>query len=207
LTPTRNETRGGTPDTINTDPSQTHQKSALSRRLFLFAPLAVFGALAGVLSWGLGRDPSSLPSQLIGKPAPSFTLPPLPGRAFGLAAEDLKGEVSLVNVFASWCPPCREEHPLLMQLKARKLVTIFGLNYKDQPRDAVSWLDELGDPYARIGADIDGRIAIEWGVYGVPETFVVSAKGIVIHKHVGPLTEAALQKTILPLIAASRRQS
>lgn len=207
LTPIGNETSGGAPDSTSTDMSEAHQKTAFARRLVLFAPLAVFGALAGVLSWGLGRDPSNLPSQLIGKSAPSFTLPPLPGRGDGFATEDLRGGVSLVNVFASWCPPCREEHPLLMQLKERKLVTIFGLNYKDQPQDAVGWLDELGDPYTRIGSDIDGRVAIEWGVYGVPETFVVDAKGVVLYKHVGPLTEDALQKAILPLVAASQRQS
>src|SRR5690606_16548335 len=117
--------------------------------------------------------PSNLPSTLISKPVPDFALPPVKGRTLGLSSTDLKGEVSLVNVFASWCVACRAEHPLFMKLAAQGTVPLHGLNYKDQPDDAAKWLDSLGDPYTRTGADISGRVAIDWGVYGVPETFVI----------------------------------
>ena len=153
---------------------------------------------------GLGRDPKLVPSPFIGKPVPDFALPPVKGRSLGLAAGDLKGEVSLVNVFASWCVACREEHPLLIRLKARGTVPIHGLNYKDKPDDAEGWLMSMGDPYTRTGADIDGRVAIDWGVYGVPETFVVDARGRIAFKQVGPITPETLDGTILPLVARLR---
>src|SRR5574338_199306 len=136
-------------------------------------PLAIFALLAAVLGIGLFLDPRAVPSPLIGKSAPDFRLPPVNGRQLGLASSDLKGDVSLVNVFASWCVACKEEHPVLLQMKRQGVVPIHGLNYKDRPEDAGKWLDELGDPYTRTGADIDGRVAIDWGVYGVPETFVI----------------------------------
>lgn len=168
-------------------------------------PLLVFAALAVLLAIGLGLDPKLVPSPLIGKPVPSFDLPPVKGRTLGLATRDLKGEVSLVNVFASWCTACREEHPLLMRLSREKVVPIHGLNYKDRPRDAERWLDELGDPYTRTGADVSGRVAIDWGVYGVPETFVVDRKGRIAYKQIGALTPKVLEETILPLIAKLRK--
>ncbi|MGE0854277.1 MAG: redoxin domain-containing protein, partial [Hyphomicrobiaceae bacterium] len=126
-------------------------------------PVLAFVALVLALAWGLTVDPKVLPSTLMGKHVPRFDLPPVKGRTLGLSSADLIGEVSLVNVFASWCTACRNEHPLFMQLKASGVVVIHGLNYKDQPDNAASWLDTLGDPYTRMGADNDGRVAIDWG--------------------------------------------
>jgi cytochrome c biogenesis protein CcmG/thiol:disulfide interchange protein DsbE len=166
-------------------------------------PVALFVAL-GI---GLDLDPGRVPSVLIGKPVPDFDLPPVEGRSLGLAKTDLLGEVSLVNVFASWCAECRREHPLLMDINARGLVPVHGLNYKDTPEDAKEWLDGLGDPYTRTGADIDGRVAIDFGVYGVPETFVIDKAGRIAHKHIGAIDGHALRETILPLIETLRRAS
>jgi len=177
------------------------------RNLLVFLPLALAAMLAVVLAWGLTRDPGALPSTLIGKPVPDFVLPPVQGRTLGLSSTDLKGEVSLVNVFASWCVACREEHPLFMKLAAQGTVPLHGLNYKDQPDDAAQWLNSLGDPYTRTGADISGRVAIDWGVYGVPETFVIGADGRVAYKHIGPVNEEVLGRTILPLVEKLRRQA
>jgi cytochrome c biogenesis protein CcmG/thiol:disulfide interchange protein DsbE len=171
-------------------------------RLLLFGPAVLFLALVAAFALGLGRDPKLVPSPLIGKPVPDFALPPVKGRSLGLAAADLKGQVSLVNVFASWCVACREEHPVLMRLRAQ--VPIHGLNYKDKPDDAARWLDGMRDPYTRTGADIDGRVAIDWGVYGVPETFVVDARGRIAFKQVAPITSEILEETILPLVARLR---
>lgn len=151
-------------------------------------------------------DPRLIPSPLIGKPVPEFDLPPVQGRKLGLASGDLKGKVSMVNVFASWCTACRQEHPLLMALSRQSVVLIHGLNYKDQPQDAADWLDALGDPYTRTGADIDGRIGIDWGVYGVPETFVVDKEGRIAYKQVGPITKKIWKETLLPLIEGLKRE-
>jgi cytochrome c biogenesis protein CcmG/thiol:disulfide interchange protein DsbE len=172
------------------------------RRAFLFlVPLALFLLVGVFLAIGLTRDPSTLPSALVGKPAPEFALPPLPGRdgEGGLSRADLGGEPMLVNVFASWCVPCRIEHPMLNRL-AEQGVTIHAINYKDRPEDAKAWLAELGDPFRRVGSDRDGRVAIEWGVYGVPETFVIDKDGRIAYRHVGPLQARDLERTILPLI-------
>tara|TARA_B100000614_G_C14280121_1_gene383129 strand:+ start:46 stop:567 length:522 start_codon:yes stop_codon:yes gene_type:complete len=160
----------------------------------------VFAGLATALGWGLTRDPKVLPSALIDKPVPEFNLPPVKGRTSGLASADLSGEVSIVNVFASWCLPCKAEHPIWMDLKARNVVPIHGLNYKDTPDDASAWLNRLGDPYKRTGADLDGRVAIDWGVYGVPETFIVSADGRIAYKHVGPVTQEIVDGTLMPIV-------
>ncbi len=197
-------------------PSTTHDAEmaesrsvshGLSRRRLLYAaPLVGFIGLAIAFGWGLTRNPQELPSALIGKPVPTFNLPPVQGRKLGLSSADLKGEVSLVNVFASWCVACRAEHPLFMQLAANKVVPIHGLNFKDAPQDAADWLDKLGDPYTRTGADRNGRVAIDWGVTGVPETFVINASGLVAYKQVGPVTQQALEETILPLIARLRQE-
>ena len=173
-------------------------------RLATLAPIVVVAGLIGFLAVGLGRDPREIPSVLIGKPVPKFELPPVQGRSLGLSSADLKGEVSLVNVFASWCVTCRDEHPVLMQLKKDGLVPIHGLNYKDQPADAQRWLDEMGDPYTRTGADVDGRVAIDWGVYGVPETFVVDRDGRIAYKQIGPITPRIVEETLRPLIASLR---
>lgn len=177
------------------------------RNLLAFAPVAGAAGLLGLLALGLGRDPSIIPSELIGRSVPDFELPPVPGRTLGLSSAHLLGQVALVNVFASWCVPCRLEHPLFLQLARDKVVTIHGINYKDPPEDAAKWLDTLGDPYTRTGADRDGRVAIDWGVYGVPETFVVGADGIIAHKHVGPVTEQALSETILPLVSLLQKRA
>ena len=168
---------------------------------------------AGVLGGDEGRPGTKkrvdhmLPWALLGKAAPLFKLAPVEGRTLGLSSDDLKGEVSLVNVFASWCAPCRAEHPLLLQIARDRSVPIFGINYKDRPADASQWLDSLGDPYARTGADLDGRVAIDWGVSGAPETFVVDADGRIAFKQTGPMTEQVLNETILPVVARLRDAS
>ncbi|MGH6917586.1 MAG: DsbE family thiol:disulfide interchange protein [Geminicoccaceae bacterium] len=172
------------------------------RRLLYLIPVVVFGAVGIGLAVGLTRDPGALPSALIDRPVPEFRLPGLDGRdgGGGLSSADLKGRVSLVNVFASWCVPCRVEHPVLMRL-AEEGVPIFGINYKDPPDQAKAWLAELGDPFEKIGADRNGRVGIEWGVYGVPETFVIDAKGRIRHRHVGPIQARDLEQTLLPILA------
>ncbi|MDE2166341.1 MAG: DsbE family thiol:disulfide interchange protein [Alphaproteobacteria bacterium] len=174
-------------------------------RPLLLVPLLAFAGLAVFLGIGLNRDPSIVPSALIGKPVPLFSLPPVKRRALGLSSADLKGQVSLVNVFASWCVACREEHPLLMRMKEEGVVPIHGLNYKDKPEDAARWLDTMGDPYARTGADLDGRVAIDWGVYGVPETYVIDRQGRIAFKQIGPITPEVVKEKILPLIEELRR--
>lgn len=188
--------------TVGEQPAATTRRSILA-----FLPLAVAATLVIVLAWGLNRDPSNLPSTLLGKAVPDFDLPPVQGRTLGLSGTDLKGEVSLVNVFASWCVACREEHPLFMKLTAQGTVPLHGLNYKDQPDDTAKWLDSLGDPYRRTGADVSGRVAIDWGVYGVPETFVIGADGRIAYKHIGPVSEEVLTRTILPLVESLRQQA
>ena len=174
-------------------------------RLAGYIPLAVFVVMAIFLGIGLTMNPRNIPSPLIGKPAPEFSLPPVKGRTLGLATADLRGEVSIVNVFASWCVACREEHPLMMELTAQTGAPVHGLNYKDKPDDAQAWLDQLGDPYTRTGADINGRVAIDWGVYGVPETFVVDRDGLIRFKHIGALTPEVVRDKIKPLIATLRQ--
>lgn len=157
-------------------------------------PLVIFLVVASLFWKGLSGDPSTLPSSLINKSAPVFALPAIEGLAVpGLDDTALKqGRVTIVNIWASWCGPCREEHPLLMQLSKRTDVSLVGINNKDDPGNAVRFLGALGQPFERIGADITGRTTIDWGGYGVPETFIVDGKGIIRHKHVGPLTEALI---------------
>ena len=179
--------------------------------LFVFLPLIVFVALAAIFALQLasGRDESVIPSALIGKPAPNLSLPALAGLEKdgqpvpGLDPAGFKGEVTLLNVFGSWCVPCRLEHPLLMQLAQDKRFRIAGLNYKDKAENALGFLNDLGNPYAIVGADTNGRAAIEWGVYGVPETFLIGRDGIVAYKHVGPLTEAAIRDELMPAVEAA----
>ena len=179
-----------------------------TRRWLLFAlPGVGFAGFAVLLGKGLTQDPSLLPSALIGKQVPDFDLPPVKGRTLGLSSKNLHGEISLVNVFASWCVACREEHPVFMKLAQSRLVPLHGLNYKDKPEDAAQWLNTMGDPYTRTGADISGRVAIDWGVYGVPETFVVGSDGHIAHKHIGAVTEQALNETILPLVERLRKNA
>lgn len=178
----------------------TSAPPARRRPILVLLPLALFAVVGILLAVGLTRDPSTLPSALVGKPAPEFRLPPLEGRdAQGFARSDLGGEPMLVNVFASWCVPCRIEHPVINRL-AEQGVVVHGINYKDRPEDAKAWLAELGDPFRRVGADRDGRVGIDWGVYGVPETFVVDREGRIVHRHVGPLQPRDVERTILPLL-------
>ncbi|MCP4328952.1 MAG: DsbE family thiol:disulfide interchange protein [Alphaproteobacteria bacterium] len=168
-------------------------------------PLAVFVFFAAILGYLLvsGHDSSRIPSVLIDQPAPRFELPPLDDSRPGLATADLSGTVSVVNVFASWCVPCRAEHPLLMRL-AEEGIDVHGINYKDDREKIRVWLDDLGNPYKRIGFDENGRAAIEWGVYGIPETFILDDQGRVRYKHVGPMTPYDLNNVILPIIEGLR---
>ena len=179
----------------------------LRRRWPYLLPIAICLAVGVFLYLGLYRDPTLVPSPLVGKPVPQFSLDPVKGRTLGLSSRDLRGEVSLVNVFASWCVACRHEHGLLLALEREGVVPIHGLNYKDAPDDAAAWLDALGDPYTRTGADLDGRAGLDWGVYGVPETFVVDRDGRIAYKHIGPVTPRVLDETILPLVRDLRARS
>lgn len=174
------------------------------RRLGIYLlPLLIFAILAGFFLAQLlsGREAGAVPSALIGSPAPQTELAALDGTGLpGLRSADLAGKVTLVNVFASWCGPCRQEHPMLMKLSADKRFEIAGLNYKDATENARRFLGELGNPYSAIGVDANGRTAIDWGVYGVPETFVVGRDGKIAFKHVGPLTEDAVSGRLMPAI-------
>lgn len=163
-------------------------------------PLGIFAVLVFFLFRGLGLNPREVPSPLVNKPVPNFSLPKLHAPGEKLSAADLKGQVWLLNVWGSWCVSCRLEHPLLNDLARNKVVPIYGLNWKDKREDAVAWLNKFGDPYTTSIADIDGRVAIDFGVYGAPETFVIDKQGLIRHKHIGPLTADAMQKQILPLI-------
>ena len=174
-------------------------------RAVLYAmPLAVFLLIGVWIAVPLirGDDPRQLPSALIDQPAPDFELPPLPGYENGLSTADLVGQVDLVNVFASWCVPCLAEHPIITRLAEEAGVRVLGINYQDAPDDALDWLERHGNPYERIGADRDGRIAIDWGVYGVPETFIVDRDGRIRYRHPGPITPDILTQEILPLLTS-----
>lgn len=163
-------------------------------------PLAVFIVMVVFLAIGLTLDPREVPSPFIGKPAPAFILPQVAEPAQTLSPADLKGQVFLLNVWASWCVSCRQEHPLLVELARRKEVAVYGLNYKDERETALGWLQRFGNPYIASAFDADGKVGIDWGVYGVPETFVVDRKGIIRHKLTGPVTPEILEKDLLPLI-------
>ncbi|MBB4052443.1 cytochrome c biogenesis protein CcmG/thiol:disulfide interchange protein DsbE [Devosia subaequoris] len=175
-------------------------------RYALFAlPLILLLALVSVFAFSIDRDSSLVRSVLIDKPVPDFTLPAIEGLDVpGFDTASLRGDVSVVNVFASWCIPCRDEHPLLETLKAQTGVRLFGINHSDAPENARAFLAELGNPYDAVGADRDRRVSIDWGVYGVPETFVVDANGVITYKHVGPLTPAALETELLPALEKAR---
>jgi cytochrome c biogenesis protein CcmG/thiol:disulfide interchange protein DsbE len=174
-------------------------------RVIFLLPLVLFLGLAGYFYMGLATDPRQLPSALIDKPAPEFDLPALLSDLPGLAKGDLGGDVKLVNFFASWCVPCRAEHSLLMRIAELNLVPLYGINYKNRKEAAIDWLDELGNPYQRIGQDLTGRAGIEWGVYGLPETYIIDKQGRIRYRHVGPLFPKVLKKTIMPLIEELRR--
>jgi cytochrome c biogenesis protein CcmG/thiol:disulfide interchange protein DsbE len=192
-----------------------HPAPVKRRRLIVLLPLLVFLAIAALFLFRLGSgDPSKLPSALIGRPVPDTPLPPIPGLARdgapvpGIANADFKGAVSLVNVWASWCVPCHDEAPLLMKLAEDKRIRIIGINYKDQPENARRFIGRYGNPFAAVGADTNGRASIDWGVYGVPETFVIDRDGRIAYKLVGPITadnlETALKPQLEKALAVSR---
>ncbi|WP_417712302.1 DsbE family thiol:disulfide interchange protein [Roseibium aggregatum] len=174
--------------------------------VLVLLPLVVFAGLAALFLFQLtlGGDPQKIPSALINKPAPEFDLPPVEGLTEGDTAvpgfsrQDLSGKISVVNVFASWCVPCRQEHPLLEDLAKVEGIQLLGINYKDKPENARRFLGSLGNPYQRVGADTAGRTAIEWGVYGVPETFVIDGDGMIRYKFIGPLSSETYQNVFLP---------
>ena len=179
------------------------QKPARPRKIFVLLPLLLFMALAGLFLTQLlsGRDLTAVPSALIGQMAPKTDLPALEGLSLpGLNSTDFAGKVTLVNVWASWCAPCREEHPVLLELSKDQRFAIAGLNYKDKPENARRFLGDLGNPFKAVGVDQNGRTAIDWGVYGVPETFLVGKDGKVAFKHVGPLSPETVVSTLMPEI-------
>ena len=169
----------------------------MTRILLLLSPLVVLVALVAVFALNMNRDPSLVRSVLLDKPAPDITLPAVEGLGVnGLSNPMLEGQATVVNVFASWCVPCRAEHPFLMEMLRHTGVRLIGINQKDQPENAVKFLAELGNPYDAVGSDTDGRVSINWGVYGVPETFVVSPAGVITYKHVGPIDAQTLPEVI-----------
>jgi len=168
------------------------------------APIVFFAVMVPVFIFGLHRDPTVLPSPLIDRQAPAFRLPSLEHPGQIVSSDDYAGQLALVNVWATWCSGCRQEHGFLLDLARRNEIPIIGLNWRDERAAAMSWLDTLGDPYTATGFDGDGRVGIDWGVYGAPETFLVGADGIVLHKHIAPLTEQVWQDEFLPIINAAR---
>jgi cytochrome c biogenesis protein CcmG/thiol:disulfide interchange protein DsbE len=163
-------------------------------------PLGIFIVLLLFLAVGLRLDPRKVPSPLIDKPAPAFTLPRLDDPQQRVSEKDMLGKVWLLNVWASWCVSCREEHPVLVELSKRNLVPIYGLNYKDERKDALAWLGQFGNPYRISIMDSDGRVGIDYGVYGVPETYVIDKQGVIRYKQIGPVTPEVLDAKILPLV-------
>lgn len=169
-------------------------------------PLVAFLVLAGFLYVGLGLDPHEVPSPLIDKPAPAFNLPQLHDSTKTFSQEEMKGKVWLLNVWSSWCVSCKEEHPLLLNLAQQNIVPIYGLDYKDKKADAETWLNQAGNPYTLNVMDRDGRVGINYGVYGVPETYVIDKQGIIRYKQIGPVTSESLNQKILPMVAELQRK-
>jgi len=170
------------------------------KRLWFLIPLAAFFALALILAVGLKRDPREVPSPLIDKPAPKFALVRLDDATKTIRLDDLRGKAFILNVWASWCVACREEHPLLVEFAKKRVVPLYGLNYKDQRDDAKAWLARFGNPYDASLFDDEGRVGIDFGVYGVPETFVIDQNGVIRLKHIGPITPDVLATKIEPLL-------
>jgi cytochrome c biogenesis protein CcmG/thiol:disulfide interchange protein DsbE len=177
----------------------------MKRVLVFLLPLCGFVLLVAFLAVGLKRDPREIPSPFIGKPAPTFTLAQLqdPGKTF--SPKDMLGKVWLLNVWASWCVSCREEHPVLLEFAKQGVVPIMGLNYKDGRKEGVDALNQMGDPYQLSAFDADGRVGIDYGVYGVPETFVIDKQGVIRYKQIGPITPQAITEKLLPLIKELNR--
>jgi cytochrome c biogenesis protein CcmG/thiol:disulfide interchange protein DsbE len=169
-------------------------------RLVLFVPLLLFAVMAVYFGLGLREDPSEIPSQLIDRELPPFDLPPIEGFDAGLSSRDLRGQVSLLNVFGSWCPPCAVEHPMLMQIARSGAVPIYGIDWKDPPGAGAAWLERNGNPYVRVGDDSEGRVAIDLGLTGAPETFLIDRAGRVRYRHVGVITPEAWRDTLRPLV-------
>jgi cytochrome c biogenesis protein CcmG/thiol:disulfide interchange protein DsbE len=165
-----------------------------------FVPVAVLAVLALFFYGGLGLNPSKVTSPLLGQPMPEFSLPTVTNPAATVGSADIKGQLALLNVWGTWCVECRREHPFLLELAQSSGVPIYGLNVKDELGNAVAWLADLGDPYVASGFDADGRVAIDWGVYGAPETFLIGRDGTILHKHISPLTPAVWRRDFLPLI-------
>jgi cytochrome c biogenesis protein CcmG/thiol:disulfide interchange protein DsbE len=171
------------------------------RHFLYLLPLVLFAVLAGYFALALrpGRDPQLLPSAMIDKPAPAIDLPPLDGAA-RVTSQSLTGRVVLVNFFASWCVPCRAEHPVLMHMAKDEKIALIGIDYEDKPDQARALLAQLGDPYQAVGTDAEGRLAIDFGVYGVPETYVIDKAGRIRFRQVGPIDADAMNRTILPMV-------
>ena len=178
----------------------------MTARLLFLLPLAAFTGMLVYFSMGLQRDPSIIPTVLIDRAVPEFALDPIEGYEEGLSSEDLKGAVSLVNIFGSWCVACLIEHPLLMEIAERGEVPIMGLNWKDPPGKGTEWLQRHGDPYTRIGDDFEGRVSIDFGVTGAPETYIIDRDGRIRYKQIGPITEQIWEEDMLPVIRRLRNE-
>jgi cytochrome c biogenesis protein CcmG/thiol:disulfide interchange protein DsbE len=170
-------------------------------------PIVLFLALVGVFAVQLGEDPSVIPSPLIGKPAPTFELPSVEDPQSNVSSATLKGRMYVLNAWGTWCPPCYQEHPVLVEIAKNSAVPLIGLNWKDELPKAQQWLQELGNPYEMTAFDAEGKVGIDWGVYAAPETFLVNAQGIIVHKHIGPITLEIWQREFLPRIQEALRTS
>ncbi len=187
---------------MSNEATSTTRKNSAGRIVLALIPFLIFAALAALFFKQLssGGNPSIVPSALLGKPAPEFSMPVLAGlkrdgvQLPGLKTADFEDKVSIVNVWASWCVPCRAEHPALMEIAKDERISLVGINYKDKPENALRFLGQLGNPFAAVGTDIKGRAAIDWGVYGIPETFIVGPRGVIRYKHVGEITEKVVKK-------------
>jgi cytochrome c biogenesis protein CcmG/thiol:disulfide interchange protein DsbE len=190
---------------LTTDPTTPAAPRTGLRIVLVVLPLALLAGLVAIFAMSLDRDPGLVRSVLINKPVPPTTLPALAGSGLnGLDPSLFEGQVTVVNVFASWCIPCRAEHPQLLELVRRTGVRLVAINQKDAPENAMAFLTELGNPYDAIGVDANGRTSIDWGVYGVPETFIVNAGGIITYKHIGPISPQSLEAEVLPAIAKAK---
>ena len=171
-----------------------------------YLPIAAFVILLALLAFGLTNDPRDIPSPLVGKPVPEFTLPKLYDSEKTTSPAEMKGEVWMLNVFASWCVSCKAEHAVVSQFVKDSGLKVMGLNYKDESPDAKAWLAEHGNPYAMIAVDLDGRVGIDWGVYGVPESYLIDKKGVIRHKFTGPITPQIVEETLKPMLKQLRAE-